>query len=110
MTNKLFGQRLREQRKQRGLSIEQLAEKLDITSHYLGDIERGLKYPSMDTFIRIVNVLEVPADTFLRDDALPSGQAFANSLCEQMRDLSPDKCRAVTEIMENVIRNVKTLK
>ena len=39
----LFGQRLREQRIQHGLTLEQLAEKSELSSNYIGMVERGLK-------------------------------------------------------------------
>ena len=37
----LFGQRLREQRIQHGLTLEQLAEKSELSSNYIGMVERG---------------------------------------------------------------------
>lgn len=39
----LFGQRLREQRIKHGLTLEQLAEKSELSSNYIGMVERGLK-------------------------------------------------------------------
>ena len=39
----LFGQRLREQRQNQGLTMEQLAEKANLSSNFIGAIERGLK-------------------------------------------------------------------
>ena len=38
MTNRLFGRRLREQRKAKGLTIDQLAEMIGISTNYLGDV------------------------------------------------------------------------
>ena len=36
----LFGQRLREQRIKHGLTLEQLAEKSELSSNYIGMVER----------------------------------------------------------------------
>ena len=47
----LFGQRLREQRIKHGLTLEQLAEKSELSSNYIGAIERGLKEPTSPTSI-----------------------------------------------------------
>ena len=109
MPSKEFGQRLREQRKLQHYTIEQLADKLNITAHYLGDIERGLKYPSFDTFILLVNTLEVRADYFLRDVANPSAEVFRHDLLQKIKDLPPEKQRAATDIFEAVLKNLEKL-
>ena len=41
----LFGQRLREQRLKQNLTLEQLAEKANLSPNYVGMVERGLKEP-----------------------------------------------------------------
>lgn len=53
MTNALLGQRLRQQRKRRGLTIEQLAEMIGLSKNYVSLIERGQKLPSMATLIKL---------------------------------------------------------
>ena len=52
--NTLLGQRIREQRKEKGWTIEQFAERVDLSANYVGDLERGVKIPKLETFIRIV--------------------------------------------------------
>ena len=68
MTKGTFGLRLRGFRKKKGLTIEQLAERVGLSTNYLGDVERGKKLPSMATLIRIVNVLDISADELLKVD------------------------------------------
>lgn len=68
MNNALFGHRLRTYRKEKGLTIEKLAEQVGLSPNYLGDVERGKKLPSMATFIRLVNVLDISADELLKDE------------------------------------------
>lgn len=108
--DKLLGQRIREQRMAQGMSIEALAEAVSIVPHFLGDIERGLKSPSLDTFIRIVNALNVPADLFVRDKCIPSALVVANDFGEKLMALTPRQRLAAEEIMTAVLENVKNLK
>ena len=54
----LLGQRIREQRRKKGWTMDKLAEKADLSVNYVGDLERGVKTPSLDTFIRIVEALD----------------------------------------------------
>ncbi|MBE6604441.1 MAG: helix-turn-helix transcriptional regulator [Ruminococcaceae bacterium] len=62
-----MGDRIKEYRKKRCLTQEQLAERVDVTLEYISQIERGLKVPSMQVFIKLVEVLDVSADYLLRD-------------------------------------------
>ena len=74
----LFGQRLREQRIKHGLTLEQLAEKSELSSNYIGMVERGLKEPGLATIVKLLNALNISADTLLcgQEDA-PAGGVLA---------------------------------
>ena len=56
---KLLGQGVRKYRNIAGLTIEKLAEKADLNPVYLGQIERGLKVPTIDALQRISRALSV---------------------------------------------------
>ena len=43
--NTLLGQRIREQRKEKGWTIEQFAEQVKLSANYVGDLECGVKIP-----------------------------------------------------------------
>lgn len=54
-----LGTNIRLYRQQKGLTQESLAEKLDVSSSYIGYVERGQKSPSLQLMERISEVLEV---------------------------------------------------
>ena len=62
-----MGDRIREARKNLHLTQEQLAEKLDVSLEYVSQLERGLKMPSMQLFINLIEILDVSADHLLQD-------------------------------------------
>ena len=62
-----FGQRLREVRKSKNLTMEQLSEKIKKSHNFLGNIERGESVPSLETLIALANELEVSTDELLQD-------------------------------------------
>ena len=70
-----LGSKLREARKNKGYTQEVLAEKADIGVMYLGEIERGIKMPSMNIFIKLIEALDISADYVLRDE-LSSGKEY----------------------------------
>lgn len=57
---KLFGRRLKALRKARKLSQAQLAEKIDIGTKFLGDLETARRSPSFETIVSIAKELDVP--------------------------------------------------
>lgn len=63
----LFGKRLKKYREEKGYTQFSLSEKIGISQNFLGDIERGLKLPSADTLIKIVNTLKISVDSLFAD-------------------------------------------
>ena len=64
--SQILGQNVREVRKQRGLSQEQLALDADMKRSYVSDLERGTRNPSVKAIERIATALRVEAWTLLR--------------------------------------------
>ena len=87
----LLGQRIREQRRKKGWTMDKLAEKADLSVNYVGDLERGVKTPSLDTFIRIVEALDVPADVLIRDSAAPASYVADDELNRKLSRLTPER-------------------
>ena len=68
MNYKLLGTKIRERRKEKKYTLEQLAEKLDVSTTFIGQIERAKGIPSLETLVKIANVLEVSTDSLLFGD------------------------------------------
>lgn len=52
----ILGTMIQTKRKELGLSQEKLAEKIGKTAGYVGQIERGISYPSYSTLLQLVAV------------------------------------------------------
>ncbi len=63
----LFGRRLRELRKARGLTQESLAEAADLSGNYISDLELGLKVPSLTILVRLSEALDIGTPELLAD-------------------------------------------
>ncbi len=59
-----FGQRIRELRKQKDMTQEQLADKANLHNTYIGTVERGEKNISMINVERVVKALGVSLAEF----------------------------------------------
>lgn len=60
-----FGERVREVRKEKGLSQEELAHKADLHRTYIGMIERAEKNITLISIEKIANALEVKIATLI---------------------------------------------
>jgi|SRR5579884_2406004 len=65
----LFGSRIRAIREAADLSRETVAEKANINANYLGEIERGEKWPTLEMIERIAGALEVSPSGFFEYEA-----------------------------------------
>jgi transcriptional regulator with XRE-family HTH domain len=61
-----FGQRVREIRKDKGLSQEELAHKADLHRTYIGMIERAEKNITLINIEKIANALEVDINNLIK--------------------------------------------
>jgi len=63
-----LGERVREERRARGLTQESLAESLDLSVAYVSLIERGGRNPPYTTVVAIARALGVPTSRLVADD------------------------------------------
>ena len=64
---KSFGKKIKNARKEMGLTQFGLAEKINVSQNFLGDIERGIKLPSLPKLILLSNVLKLSLDNMFLD-------------------------------------------
>ncbi|SRR5579875_3432339 len=60
----IYGQVIRRERQDRGMTIKELAEKAGLSEIYLGEIERGQKYPSANVLESIARALDLDLAEF----------------------------------------------
>ena len=109
MNNALFGHRLRRYRKEKKLTIEELAEQVGLSPNYLGDVERGKKLPSMATFIKIVNQLDISADELLKDEVNRAEYLVDAEITDRMSSLTPRERTAVLHILDSILAELPSL-
>lgn len=99
-----IGRNIKKYRIEKKLRQEDLAEKTDLSANYIGMVERGEKIPSLETFISILNALEISADMVLAD-VLKQGYIVKNSLfSEDMQKLSQEDRERIYLVIETLIK------
>lgn len=104
-----IGKNIRKFREIKKLRQEDLAEKTDLTTNYIGMIERGEKIPSLETFINILNSLGVSADMVL-SDVLDNGYTVKDSLLnEKLEKLVPENRNRIYEVIDTMMKHSKQI-
>ena len=100
-----IGKNIRKYRLEKKLRQEDLAERAGLSTNYIGMVERGEKIPALETFITILNVLEVSADVILAD-VLATGYRVKDSLlAEKMAKLSKDERERIYAVIDTLIQH-----
>ncbi|XMB71867.1 helix-turn-helix domain-containing protein [Mycoplasmatota bacterium WC30] len=73
---KLFSEKLRELRKEQGLSQEDLANKLDISRQSVSKWELGVSMPDLDNVIKLSELFDISTDYLLKDRKSNSDFSF----------------------------------
>lgn len=103
-----LGMKIRQARLQKGYTQQDLAEKAQVSVVYLGEVERGKKMPSLNSFVRIISALRVSADYILRDE-LPSGESYVfDDLTQKLHGLSPIQRKIAADILDAFIKNIES--
>ena len=82
-----LGPMVKEQRKRKKTTQEELAEYVDVTLGFIGQIERGEALPSLDTLQRLINHLHLDPNTLFLDD--PRSDSNYSELISIMVQMSP---------------------
>ena len=105
-----IGRNIRKFRQEKKLRQEDLAEKAGLSTNYIGDLERGVKVPSLETMIEIINALGVSADMIL-SDVLQTGYEVKNSLLnEKLEKLAPEDRSRIYDVIDVLIRHSTQVK
>lgn len=99
-----IGKKIRSFRLEKNLRQEDLAEMTNLSTNYIGMLERGEKIPSLETFISILNALDISADMVLCD-VLKSGYIIKNSvLTLKMEKLSPEERLRIYDVIDTLLK------
>ncbi len=95
-----IGKRIRKYRKAKGLSQEQLAEKVDISVTHMSHIETGNTKLSLPVFVRLAKALDIQTDDMLSDEV--SGKARAmDDLFDILQSCTAEEARIITDIVRS---------
>lgn len=63
--------------------------KSELSSNYIGMVERGLKEPGLATIVKLLNALNISADTLLCDLVPSASHVTDDEICKRLEGLTP---------------------
>lgn len=103
-----LGKRVKQLRKERRMSQEQLAEIINVSIPHMSNIETGKTKLSLQVLINLANALQVSPDVLLVEQVDSRGKVRGMVMEEINRELAD--CTEVQMVMvEEAVRNAKKL-
>lgn len=100
-----LGQTIRNIRKNKKISLKRLADITGYATHSLGNIERGSRNPSMQTFVDICNALEVSSDELLFDYLKVHFEYSTQYKLETVfSELTEEQQKKIMSIIEEIVK------
>lgn len=98
------GKRVKEVRKKSGLTQEDLAEKIGVSTTYISSIERGLSFPRGEVLVGILNALNVPSDLVFCDVVGASLKQRSCLLYDMIQCLPSGEQVKILEVVDLLIK------
>lgn len=109
MENKCFkeiGMAIKAERKKAGLTREQLAERIHISTRYLISIENDGQAPSFDILYTLIRTFNISMDQYIFDETKESISTVRRNINYMLESLSEKELL----IIENTIRGIQLSK
>lgn len=110
MDYKLLGQRIRTARMDAGLSQEQLAEMVGLTSQHISHTEVASTKISLPALVKIANALHTSVDKLLFDSVQESKTHLMTEVQTVFTDCTPDEVYVMLEAANAVKRSIRVRK
>lgn len=110
MDYKLLGQRIRTARIAAGLSQEQLAERVGLTSQHISHTEVATTKISLPALVKIANALHTSVDKLLFDSVQESKTHLMTEVQTVFADCTPDEVYVMLEAAIAVKRSIRVRK
>ena len=108
-TKALLGARIKEIRKARGLTQEQLAEMIDVEQKHVSRIESGKNYPTIDLLEKMAAALKVPLMGFFDFMHMQDDDESAVNLEKMLLELDRDSRKIAYRLIRATIKALKDI-
>lgn len=102
-----IGQRIRSLRLQNNLTQETLAEMTNLSNQHISNIETGSTKLSLQTLVKIANVLNSPVDELLCDNIVRAKPVFDNEIMHELMDCNEQETRFIADMIKQIKKSLR---
>ena len=99
----MIGSRIQEIRNKKGITQDQLSEKVGISSKYLSSIERGKENPTLNTILKMARSLDVKPDEFFTHLEIEDPAKRKSMIIEMLDEADEDKLKLIYKVLSAMI-------
>jgi len=103
-TSKLIGSRIKELRRTKNLSQDQLSERIGVDSKHLSRIELGKSFSSLETLEGIAKELQVELKDLFDFSHLEAHEMNKKQILDLLDGLSQDKLRMIYKVVKSLVK------
>ena len=104
MDYRMLGKRIRKERLRLNLTQEQLSEDIEISTAYLGQIERGERSLTLDKLVKLANRLRVTVDYLLSDSVSISPDNQTDRILQLLQDKTTEEKEMAFQVLNTIFR------
>lgn len=101
-----LGKRIREERQKLNLTQEMLAEDIDLTTAYIGQIERGERNLTLENLVKVANRLGVTIDYLLSDSLSSSNDTYIVQLAQLLNERTLHEKEMAVDVLRTLFRHL----
>lgn len=105
MNQTALGKRIREERKKLNLTQEQLAELVNVSTTYIGFVERGERTITLAKLVNIANALGVSVDYLLCDSVSPDATVQETLLLKLFSSANQKEKNLILEMTKLLLKH-----
>ena len=100
----LLGKRIAKLRRERGLTQERVAELADISNNFISHIETSRSIPSLETVLKLCDVLQVTPDALLLGTGSQSREYLTGDILRKLESCTPQERRLIDGFIDLLIQ------
>lgn len=109
LDNKALGNRIKEEREKIHITQQNLAEVLNISTYYLGRIERGERNVSLEKLVGIASYFNISLDYLVFGNSAKTNENNFTELYELLDKCSEKEKEVLSDVIKALIPHIKKL-
>lgn len=97
---KLIGERVKKARKNKGMTQDAMAERLNVSIGYVSQVERGITKISLDLLGAISSILECDVAALVAESAIHSNSYMESEIIEEIKKMDDKKRKYILKIIK----------